>query len=74
MQRLEMIQALQAIQAGQAAMLKQMQQQTASLKQLEKIDGAILRLVHGELQPKPVDPHGGMSTPNPPPVLGTGPR
>lgn len=60
-QRIEMIQSLRSLEASFAKMEANMELQTKSLQQLERINGALLRLVHQQVTP--VDTSHGHNTP-----------
>ena len=56
-QRIEMIQSLRSMEASFAKMEANMELQTKSLQQLERINGALLRLVHQQVTPVESNPH-----------------
>jgi len=73
-QRVEMIASLHSLEATMAKMAAQMELQTASLKQLEKINGALLQLVYKQANPPLVNPHLPVTPPGPPSKDNVGPR
>jgi len=56
-QRIEMIKSLRNLEGSFAKMEANLELQTKSLQQLERINGALLRLVHQQVTPVESNPH-----------------